>query len=317
MQSRLISEGTEHSDRRHGNGGAAREILLIGAASGIGGKDARCAEAPDFLRRLGLADDLAAAGVHARWRDVIRADPPPASIPVSETVSGVCRRIAEAVQPLAGAGDFFAVLGGDHSCAIGTWKGVADAVRKKGPPGLIWLDAHMDSHTPLTSPSGRLHGMPLACLLGQGPENFRRMAGCKQALPPEHVCLIGAHSFEPEEKMLLDGLGVRVFYIDEVMRRGLDAVTADALDIAAGAPAGFGISIDLDGIDPEDAPAVGSPVAGGVRACDLIRALPLVGRLEALLGIEIAEFNPYLDEDGKTARLIREMLATIARRETP
>ncbi len=152
------------------------------------------------------------------------------------------------------------VIGGDHSCAGGTWTGVARMLQ--GELGLVWIDAHMDSHTPATSHTGRLHGMPLAWLLGQGDDALYGLSA--GVVDPEHVALIGVRSYEPEEKERLDRLGVRVFHIEEVHRRGLDTVAAEALAIAARGTSGFGVSIDLDAVTPEEAPGVGTPVADGI-----------------------------------------------------
>jgi arginase len=201
------------------------------------------------------------------------------------------------------------VLGGDHSCAIGTWSGAQQALGDKGPLGLVWVDAHMDSHTPATSPSGALHGMPLACLLGHGPAALAGLAGSKPKLTPQHVCLVGVRSFEPAEAALLRRLGVRVFYMDEVHRRGFARVMHDALTYVQKNTAAFGVSIDLDAIDPRDAPGVGSPVEAGICGKDLAELLSHVGRHPRLLGLEIAEFNPHKDVDNRTAERVIDLLA--------
>src|SRR5438105_6127231 len=162
-------------------------------------------------------------------------------------VSRLCSLLATAVADSLRGGRLPCVLGGDHSCAGGTWTGVARSLR--GALGLVWVDAHMDSHTPGTSHSGRLHGMPLAWLLGQDDDPLYGLAS--GVLDPRHVCLIGVRSFEPEEDERLARLGVRVFMIDEVRGRGLDAVFEEALAIVSTGTAAFGISIDLDVVTPE------------------------------------------------------------------
>lgn len=198
------------------------------------------------------------------------------------------------------------MLGGDHSCAIGTWTGIAQAI---GPLGLIWIDAHMDAHTPETTPSGMLHGMPVASLLGHGGP--RLAARGSSAFDPRRVCLVGVRSFEAAEAALLDRLGVRVFSMFEVRRRGLAEVMAEALAIARDGAASFGISLDLDAIDPRDAPAVGTAVPGGIRAADLRDALARLGSDPGCAALEITEYNPYLDRDGVTVRLVADIAESL------
>jgi arginase len=200
------------------------------------------------------------------------------------------------------------VIGGDHSCAVGTWSGAANALAK-GRLGLVWYDAHMDAHTPATSPSGRLHGMPVAMLLGHGPDALTEIARRRPALAPANLCIVGVRSYEEGERALLARLGVRVIYMDEVRARGLAWATGEALAVARNGTAGFGVSIDLDAIDPGEAPGVGSPVARGFAARDLAAALEAVRNLPDLVGIEIAEYNPTLDRDGQTALVARALLA--------
>jgi arginase len=220
-------------------------------------------------------------------------------------VSRLCGALASAVAAAMRQARLPCVIGGDHTCAGGTWAGVARMVQ--GELGLIWVDAHMDSHTPDTSHTGRLHGMPLAWLLGQSDEALYGLASAM--VDPEHVALIGVRSYEPEEKERLDRLGVRVFYIEEVRARGLDAVAAEALAIATGGTSGFGISIDLDAVTPEEAPGVGTPVPEGIVGAELARVLKDIGASPELVGIELAEYLPRLDPDGRSARVAVELLA--------
>src|SRR5262249_55803052 len=159
------------------------------------------------------------------WSTTLSA---PAGDDAVTIVATVAEQLATRTQKLAASGRVPIVLGGDHSCAIGTWKGIARALAPRGPLGLIWIDAHMDAHTPLTTPSGNLHGMPLACLFGLGDPRLTSIAG-GAALDPRRVCLLGVRSFEAEEAVLLQQLGVRVFFMHEVVRRGLQNVMRDAV----------------------------------------------------------------------------------------
>jgi arginase len=220
-------------------------------------------------------------------------------------VSKLCALLASAVADACRHGRLPCVLGGDHSCAGGTWTGVARTL--KGSLGLLWIDAHMDSHTPGTSHTGRLHGMPLAWLLGEDDDPLYGLAS--GVLLPEHVCIVGVRSFEREEAARLERLGVRVFHFEEVVRRGLEAVLAEALGIVTAGTERFGVSIDLDVITPEEVPHVGTPVAGGLASGALARALQPIATHPALAAVELVEYSPKLDRDGRSARVAVDLLA--------
>jgi arginase len=173
--------------------------------------------------------------------------------------------------------------------------------------GLIWIDAHMDSHTPATSHTGRLHGMPLAWLLGQDDDPLYGLSA--GVLDPRHVCLVGVRSYEPEEDERLRRLGVRVVFMDEIRSRGIEAVLDEALDIVTAGTSGFGVSLDLDVVTPEEAPNVGTPVSGGVSSAELARALEEIAGRPGLTALELVEYSPRLDRDGSTARVAVDLLA--------
>src|SRR6266571_8008327 len=202
-----------------------RQVEVIGAAWGLGGADPGCAEAPTVLAPL-LAARLQQCGVPVM--------PGPMLQPLNTerrkqfAVAKLCGLLGSAVADSLRRGRLPCVLGGDHSCAGGTWSGVARALR--GEFGLVWVDAHMDSHTPRTSHTGRLHGMPLAWLLGEDDDPLYGLTS--GVIEPRHVALIGVRSFEPEEQVRLDHLGVRVVYMDEIRRRGIQPVLDEAIAIA-------------------------------------------------------------------------------------
>jgi arginase len=295
-----VADVTQTGTRQPPRANSRAPVRIVGIACGAGATDPRCAEGPAALRRDGLTGRLRRAGLDAAWSGTLTA---PAEGDPSIVVSTVAEQLASRTRELVARGCMPVVLGGDHSCAIGTWKGIARALAPRGPLGLIWIDAHMDAHTAQTSASGQLHGMPLASLLGHGSSRLTRIAGGTR-LDPRRVCLVGVRSFETGEAALLRRLGVCVFFMHEVARRGLTAVMEDALAIAGSGGGSYGISLDLDAIDPRDAPGVGSPVAGGIRGADLLRSLARSGRDPALAGLEIAEFNPGRDRGGKTAHLV-------------
>jgi arginase len=280
-------------------------VTLIGVASGLGARDPRCGDGPAALRAFGLRRRLAKAGIGFLDDRTVAAA---AGLDGADAVADICRRVARLTADAVAVGARFAVVGGDHSCAAGSWAGAADALAARGPLGLIWVDAHMDSHTPETTPSGTLHGMPVAALLGHGGAALTDIARRVPALDPAHLCLVGVRSFEPEEPALLDALGVRVFDMADIRRLGLTAVMREASAIALDGTAGAGISIDLDVIDPGAAPGVGSPASGGLDAGDLIGAMAGIGRDPRFIGCEIAEYNPALDDGNRTAEVAVRLL---------
>jgi arginase len=283
-------------------------LRVLGFACGRGANDPRCADGPKTLMSGDLERWFRVRGIELNLGATIEADKLPALSAV-DAVADACRRLEPRVRELVDSGTRFAVVGGDHTCAIGTWSGAREALKARGPFGLLWIDAHMDSHTPETSLSGKLHGMPLACLLGHGPGPLTALTAPAPVLAPSHVCLVGVRSFEEAERLLLAHLGVKVFFMDDVHRRGLAAVMEEALGLVRRGTAAFGVSIDLDAVDPVDAPGVSLPVPGGLRADDLVETMLSLAREHDFLGIEIAEFNPYRDRYHATIRTLRDLIA--------
>ena len=279
-----------------------RQVEVIAAAWGLGGADPGCAEAPAVLAPLVTAR-LIECGMAVSAGPALH--PPVNERRKQLAVSKLCAQLGGAVADALRHGRLPCVLGGDHSCAGGTWSGVARALH--GKLGLVWIDAHMDAHTPATSHTGRLHGMPLAWLLGEDDDPLYGLT--TGVIDPAHVSIVGVRSFETEEAERLERLGVRVFMMAEVRKRGLQSVLDEALAIATGGTAGFGISIDLDAVTPEEAPGVGTPVAGGLRAGELVAALRRIGGRPGLTAVELVEYCPRLDADGCSARVAVDLLA--------
>jgi arginase len=290
------------------------QIALIGAASGWGAGFRHAEEGPLALREMGLARWLKERGVDAQWRAMLRSEkswrdhPELRGAPTFDLVLRHAEALTDTVAATAADGKFPVVLGGDHAIAMGTWSGVARAQAHR-PLGLIWLDAHLDAHTVETTPSMNAHGMGVAALLGYGHAPFRALAG--GVLRPEHLCYIGARSYEDGEIALLRRLGVRIIAMDEVNRRGMDAAVAEALAIATRGTAGFGVSIDLDGFDPADAPGVGLKEPDGFRAAPTAAALARLARHPALRALEIVEYIPEFDERRRTAHLVRDLIVSL------
>ena len=297
-----------------------KPVDVHGIASCIGAQNVRCYSAPLVLQGLDLSSKLKAEGWDAHWsKTILLEDAQPENADVEQAkyvaIHDICQQLSINVQQSVSHHRPFIILGGDHSCAIGTWSGAASALHDKGDIGLVWIDAHMDSHTPETSHSGAIHGMPVASLLGYGDPNLVNIAYAGQKIKPENICLIGVRSYEPEEKQLLDQLGVKVFYADECEQQGLEKVFAEALTRICKNTCGFGISLDLDAIDPLEAPGVGSPAANGLNATELMNILSKQKYDEHFLGFEMVELNSSQDKDDKTAKLAVDLIQSIFKRD--
>lgn len=224
-----------------------------------------------------------------------------------DTIARVADLIATEVDATLQGDRRAIVVGGDHSIAIGTWKGVARCYGA-GRFGLIWFDAHMDAHVPATSPSGNVHGMPIATLFGHGDLRLVAVPRAGAVLDPTRTVLFGVRSFEPAEHALLAGLGVRVVTMDEIRRRGLAITMAEAFERATYANTPFGVSVDLDVVDPRIAPGVATPSPGGLGARALVDAVTHAAADPRCVAVEIAELDPSRDRHGRTVALARTLL---------
>lgn len=220
-------------------------------------------------------------------------------------IAALSEKLAHATQTSFLNHRFFITLGGDHTSAIGSWSGAANAVQTLG---LIWFDAHMDSHTAETTPSHNIHGMPLAVLLGHGEKILTHIASEKPKLKPENVVLMGVRSYEKGEADLLQRLGVKIFYMHDIKKYGMKKIIQEAIAIVTKNTTHFGISIDLDGFDPLDAPGVGTRAADGIRAADFLPEFKAIAEHPKLIGAEIAEFNPTLDHEQQTEKLAVQLI---------
>jgi arginase len=219
----------------------------------------------------------------------------------SHTGQAVLKALKEGMTPL--------ILGGDHSLAAGTVSGVAEFYRRrKQKIGLIWMDAHPDINTPETSPSGNVHGMPLAALVGLGPEPLAKLFGHAPKVAPENVALIGIRDIDAAELDNLRQAGLtHIYTMRDIDERGMRAVMEEALQAAGNGTAGYHVSLDMDWIDPEDAPGVGTPVRGGATYREAHLAMEILADNGRLLGLEIVEVNPVIDEHNRTAELAVEL----------
>lgn len=287
------------------------QYYLIGCASGIAGPHGHAGEGPLKIRDSKYLTVPAGASFTYHWQDMITSAEH-SSMPKVEEVAATCKLLGEAVSRTIKNSHPFCVVAGDHSSAIGTWSGVYDALHTQGDFGLIWIDAHMDSHTPETSPSGNIHGMPLACLLGYGYPALTMLMHHQAKLKPENICLIGVRSFESGEAELLRRLNVRIYYMEEIAERGLQAVVEEALSYVKRHTIGFGLTVDIDSVDPHDAPGVDVPEAKGIRESDLCQALKNIVSDPLLIGCELVEFDPIHDKQDKTEKLMTQIIQIMA-----
>ena len=219
---------------------------------------------------------------------------------IAETCKGLAdtvrRTLEEKVMPL--------VLGGDHSIAAGTVAGISSFYQKDSKRiGLVWLDAHGDMNTPDTSPSGNVHGMPLAAIIGCGAPELTDLAGAKPMVDPRNVALVGTRELDSKERRLIKETGVHVFTMREIDERGMRDVMTEALRFATDDTAGVAVSLDMDCVDPTDAPGVGTPVRGGITYREAHLALEMIADSRALVSFELVEINPVIDEHNQTASL--------------
>lgn len=282
-------------------------IRIIGAASGIGAQDAGCEDGPVAFHRSQAWHEIEH---HPRldWGKTLFAGQAE-STSRAVRIADLCAHLADEVALALREDVFPLVIGGDHSVAIGTWSGAARFVGQ--PLGLLWIDAHLDSHTPETSYSGAIHGMPLACLLGRGDKRLLNLGLKGVQVSAAHTVVLGPRSYEPEEMIFLREQGVRIIEHEEILRRGFAACAEEAMAIVGGAACGFGVTLDLDALDPLLAPGVGSPEPDGLGSAEVRAALRGASRLPGLRALEIVEYNPDRDRHGMTAALISELIAEI------
>jgi len=220
-----------------------------------------------------------------------------------EQIADTCRRQAAWVLEALEEGSLPLVLGGDHSIAVGTVAGVSEYYRRQGKQtGLIWVDAHSDMNTPETSPSGNIHGMPLACCLGFGPRELTHIFAAP-AVSPRNAVLVGVRNIDPAEKRAVSECGLTVYTMRDIDERGLRRVMEEAIAIADRDTVGFAVSLDMDFLDASEAPGVGTPVRGGATYREAHLAMEMVADAGRMLSLEIVEINPVLDVANKTAAL--------------
>ena len=288
------------------------EVAIIGAALDLGQGRRGVDMGPSAIRYAGLEERLVSMGYEVRDHGNVETAVPEATALQDERarflpeIKATCARIAAKIVEEDGAGTTPLVLGGDHSVALGTLGGLASV---HGPGGVLWIDAHSDINTPETSPSGNVHGMPLAAALGLAGGAFESDAWPLPAVDARRVALLGVRSLDDGERQLLREAGVRVFSMSEIDRIGLERAVSEALDRVSGG--GFvHISLDMDALDPEIAPGVGTPVRGGLTYREAHLALELVAESGLAGSLEVVEVNPILDRENTTAMTAVELVTS-------
>ena len=224
-------------------------------------------------------------------------------------ISNACGQLAVQVEEILNAGELPIVLGGDHSIAIGSFAGVASYFRKRQQTlGLIWFDAHADMNTPETTPSGNIHGMPLAALLGYGTKELTDIGGFAPKLDPRLCAHVGARDIDSGERKLIRELGMRFFSMREIDERGMSACMDEAIAIASAGPAGYGVTFDVDVLDPGDAPGSGTLVRGGLTYREAHLGMEKIAEAGGMRSLEVVEINTALDVNNRTAELGVELI---------
>jgi arginase len=289
-----------------------RKLAIIGAALDLGAGRRGVDMGPSAIRYAGLDERLRGLGYDCvDWGNVETAvaEATPSGDPQARFLAEIkeaCERVARRAAHAAREGRAPVVLGGDHSVALGTVGGLASV---HGVGGALWLDAHGDLNTPETSPSGNVHGMALAAALGLAGDAFASEVWPLPALDPAHVALVGVRSLDEAERELVGELGIPVHTMSDLDRRGVEPVVREALDRVAGA-AFVHVSLDMDVVDPDVAPGVGTPVRGGLSYREAHLALEVVAESGLVGSLEIVEVNPILDRENATGKLAVELAAS-------
>ena len=295
--------------------GEGKRACIIGAPCGFGASIAGVDLGPAAMRVAGLRQRVAGLGYEVRDQGDLRlespAEPPPPGekLRYLREIASVCEDLAAHVRLALESGELPIVLGGDHSIAIGSVAGVASFYRRRGEPvGLIWFDAHADMNTPETTPSGNIHGMPLAVLLGHGAPELTGIEGFSPKLDPRFCAHIGARDVDAGERELIRKLGLRFFTMREIDERGMSVCVDEAIRIASQAPAGYHVTLDVDALDPGDAPGSGTVVRGGLTYREAHLAMEKIAEAGGALSLEVVEINTTLDINNRTAELGVELI---------
>ncbi|MBE0658876.1 MAG: arginase [Bryobacteraceae bacterium] len=294
---------------------AGPAVAIVGAPLDLGAGRRGVDMGPSALRTAGLNARLSALGYRVEDLGNVQVEqqesstPGPRNARYLPAIAATCQELADRVERAADEGKIPLVLGGDHSIAVGTVSGMAESMKKRGQKlGIIWMDAHTDMNTPGTSPSGNVHGMPLACIIGTGPKALTNLNGWSPKVDAKSVVLIGIRDVDLDERPMVRRSGVRVFTMRDIDERGMTAVMHEALAVAGEGTGGVHLSLDMDGVDPREAPGVGTPVRGGFSYREAHLAMEIICDSRRMRSMEVVEVNPILDDANRTALLGVELV---------
>ena len=286
----------------------ADKVAVIGVPMDLGGGRRGVDMGPSAMRIAQLREQVEALGLPCSDHGNVHVEEAEAAACGSararflEEIAATCARLRVRVEDALRGGWLPLVIGGDHSIAAGTVAGISSFHHERGERiGLIWFDAHADMNTPESSPSGNVHGMPLAACMGRGAPELTGLGAITPMVDPRNVALVGLRSVDQHERELVHESGIKAFTMREIDMRGMHAVMHDAIEVALRGTAGFHLSFDLDGTDPSVAPGVGTPVAGGTTLRESYLVMEHAHDSGGLLGLEITELNPILDDRNRTA----------------
>ena len=292
-----------------------KAVSILGVPLGYGASMAGVDIGPAALRVARLNQRIARLGYFVDDRGDMRLERPRTYPEENEKLKYVseirnaCEELAIDVEAILAANHLPLILGGDHSIAIGSFAGAASYYKKQQQTlGLIWFDAHADMNTPESTPSGNIHGMPLAALLGYGTPELVNVAGFAPKVDPKLVAHVGARDIDPGERELIKKLGVRFFTMREIDERGMRACMDDAIAIASGGTGGYAVTFDVDVLDPGDAPGSGTLVRGGLTYREAHLGMEKIAEAGGMRALEIVEINTALDVNNKTAELGVELI---------
>jgi len=289
-----------------------KNVSIIGVPLDLGADRRGVDMGPSAIRYAGVVSRLQGMGFQIEDKGDIPVIRPQAFTETDNhkylhEVVDANTKLAEAVSGVMAEGRFPLVLGGDHAIALGTIAGVAKHVKNLG---VIWFDAHGDLNTGETSPSGNIHGMPLAASLGYGHPQLVNIGGFAPKIKPENVVIIGARDLDPGERALIKEIGIKVFTMHEIDKLGMARVMEEAIQHVSRHTDGVHLSLDLDGLDPHDAPGVGTPVIGGISYREGHLALEMLADADILCSAEFVEVNPILDRENVTARVAVALMSS-------
>jgi arginase len=296
---------------------ASKKITIIGVLMDLGADRRGVDMGPSAVRDADLSERLIKLGYEvADEGNIVVRNPEVMQITDRKLkylpeIATACQQLADQVEAALEEGSIPIILGGDHSIAIGSVSGLASFHHTRDHKvGVIWFDAHGDMNTPETSPSGNIHGMPFAAILGDGAKELTQIGGFSPKVYPEDCVLIAVRSIDPEEAVTLKNSGIRVVTMRELDERGMSAVMDEAIGLASRRTVGFHVTMDMDFVDPVYAPAVGTPVQGGPTYRESHLAMEKIADSGKMLSFELAEVNPVLDFANRTAELGVQLISS-------